>query len=196
MKHQDEKPNIILEDEKSILLDHNYDGIEELDHPLPMWWQALFYVTIIFAAFYIGYYHMGSGLSQEAELQRDIAEREKLVPAPTGAGDLAAKVNSLVADAATLAAGKAVYDGKCAMCHGDKGQGLIGPNMADHFWIHGDGKAESIIQVVADGIPEKGMPPWGPVLSNDEMVQVVAYTMAFQGTNPEGAKPPEGTEIK
>lgn len=195
-KDSDIKPNIILDDEKAILLDHNYDGIEELDNPLPKWWQIIFYGTIIFSVFYVGYYEYGSGPSSQQELETDLAAVRALAPpAPQGADDIVAKIDGLKGDATAMVAGKAVYDGKCLACHGDKGQGLVGPNLTDKFWIHGDGKAAAVAKVVTEGVADKGMPPWGPVLTPDELAQVSAYVISMRGTNAPGGKEPQGAEV-
>jgi cytochrome c oxidase cbb3-type subunit 3 len=191
-----EEKNIVFESEKSILLDHNYDGIQELDHPLPKWWLVTFYLAIIFAAIYVGYYHLGSGLLQEQELEADLAEIKSRAPAPTSSEDLAAKAIAMKDDATALAAGKASYIAKCAACHGNLGEGGIGPNLTDKFWIHGVGDAAGVIKVIVDGVPEKGMPTWGPIIPPEETAQLTAFIATLSGTNPPNAKAPEGQEIK
>lgn len=196
MKKNDKDLNVILDDERSILLDHNYDGIEELDHPLPSWWQGAFYLTIIFGVIYFVYFSLAGGPTQDQELQKDLEQIAKLAPAPSAAGDVEAKIVAALKDADVLAKGRTAFIGKCVACHGDAGQGIIGPNLADNHWIHGDGTPGAILKVVTDGVAEKGMPPWGPVLSADEMVQVVVYVASLRGTNPAGAKAPEGNEFK
>lgn len=192
---KDEK-NLILENERGILLDHNYDGIQELDHPLPQWWQGVFYATIVFGVIYFVYFMLAGGPTQKQELERDLETIAKLAPAPTASGDLESKIMSVLGDEATRAAGRVVFEGKCVACHGDKGQGIIGPNLTDRFWIHGDGTPVAILKVVTEGVAEKGMPPWGPILSPDETMQVVVFVASLQGTNPAGGKPPEGNEVK
>ncbi len=195
-KDTDNKPNIILEDEKAILLNHNYDGIEELDNPLPKWWQIIFYGTIVFSVFYVGYYQYGGGPSSQQELAADLAAVKALAPAaPQGAADIVARIDGLKGDAVAMTAGKAVYDGKCLACHADRGQGIVGPNLTDKFWIHGDGKAAAIAKVIAEGVADKGMPPWGAVLSPDELAQVSAYIISLRGTNVPGGKEPQGSEV-
>lgn len=192
----DIKPNVILDDEKAILLDHNYDGIEELDNPLPKWWQLIFYGTVIFSVFYVGYYEYGGGPTLKQELEADLASVSALAAAsaPQGGTDLTAQIEALKGNTTALAAGKAVYDGKCLACHADKGQGLVGPNLTDKFWIHGDGKAAAVAKVVAEGVADKGMPPWGPVLTADDLVHVSAYVISLRGTNVPG-KEPQGSEV-
>lgn len=191
-----EEKNVVFESEKSILLNHNYDGIQELDHPLPKWWLVTFYLTIIFSAIYVGYYHFGSGILQEQELESDLAEIKSRAPAPTSSDDLAAKSLAMATDPSAIAAGKASYLAKCAACHGNLGEGGIGPNLTDNFWIHGSGDAAGIIKVVVDGVPEKGMPTWGPIIPPEETAQLTAFIATLKGTNPPKAKAPEGSEYK
>jgi cytochrome c oxidase cbb3-type subunit 3 len=188
--------NLIFESERAILLNHNYDGIQEFDHPLPKWWLVTFYGTMIFAAIYVGYYHFGSGLNQEAELESDIASIQKLAPPPSSADDLTAKALAMMTDETAKAAGKVAYLGKCAACHGNLGEGGIGPNLSDAFWIHGDGQAAGVIKVIVEGVAEKGMPTWGAVLPPEEIAQLTAFIASFKGTSPPNPKAPEGVEIK
>jgi cytochrome c oxidase cbb3-type subunit III len=191
-----EEQNIVFESEKSILLDHNYDGIQELDHPLPGWWLVTFYLTIIFSAIYIGYYHVAGGPLQNQELETDLAEIKSRAPAPASSEDLAAKAIAMKDDSAALAAGKTAYIAKCAACHGNLGEGGIGPNLTDKFWIHGSGDAASVIKVIVDGVPEKGMPTWGPIIPPEETAQLTAFIATLSGTTPPNAKGPEGKEIQ
>ncbi len=185
------KPNKSLEIDK-LLLDHDYDGIQELDHPLPRWWLATLYATIVFSIFYMGYYLTGIGPTLTEELQVDMQEiesKKKLSP-------VSEQNNSylyvLLKDPVKVGQGLAVYTGKCAPCHGDKGQGVIGPNLTDDFWIHGTGNLDDIAKVIRIGIPEKGMPPWQAILTPDEVQNVVAFIGSVHGTNPANAKEPQG----
>lgn len=190
-----DKP-IVLEDEKAILLNHNYDGIHELDNPLPKWWLIIFYSTMIFAVFYYGYYEFGGGPSLKQELESDLAAIQAMAPPPGTGPSAALNFDGADKDPALLASGKAVFVGKCAACHGDNGQGLVGPNLTDHFWIHGAGTMADIAKVVQEGVAEKGMPPWGPVLSQDELKSVTVFVASLIGTNPANPKAPQGNEIK
>lgn len=183
----------VFKSEEGLLLDHNYDGIKELDHMLPRWWVWLLYATIIFAAWYSGYYMSGMGPTPQQELEVELKRIEALRPPPAPTGDSgAAALLAAVGDPEKIKNGKAVYDGKCVACHGDAGQGLIGPNLTDDFWIHGKGDLPSIAKVIAEGVAEKGMPPWGPVLTADETRDVVVFIHSIHGTNPPGAKTAQG----
>lgn len=191
-----ETENQILKDEEALLLDHNYDGIQELDHPLPQWWLWLFYLTIAFSVFYSIYYMTGIGPTLREELEVSMKEIEARKPkvaegegAPTDETFMA-----LLSQADRIKNGQEVFAGKCAACHGDQGQGLIGPNLTDNHWLHGTGKPTEIASTIRLGVPAKGMPPWGDLLTQDELMNVTAYIMSIRGTNPPGAKAPEGTE--
>lgn len=179
------------------LLDHNYDGIQELDNMLPRWWLATFYLTIVFSIIYFGYYELGTGQSIDQEFTADIAALEaKTLASGKVAFPDENKLKSVLASADSKVKGHDVFRVRCASCHGDKGQGLIGPNLTDSYWLHGDGKPESIGKTIYGGVPEKGMPPWGPVLSEEEVYAVTAFVVSLKGSNPAGAKAPQGNLVK
>ncbi len=185
----------VLKGEESLLLDHNYDGIQELDHVLPRWWLWTLYGTIVFAIGYCGYYLTGIGPNPQQELSVALKEIEALSPAPSSGGGSASSEGELLAaskDASRVKHGAEVYAGKCLACHGDKGQGIVGPNLTDDFWIHGKGTLSDMANLIAIGVPEKGMPPWGTLLTTDELKDVVAFVHSLHGSNPPGAKAPQG----
>lgn len=181
---------------------HEYDGIQELNNPLPKWWLATFYGTIIFAIFYFGYYELGNGPSHDETLDAAMARiegryeearEEAAAAAPaTEEVDVAAVMN----DADAMAVGKAQFDIKCMPCHGMNGEGTIGPNLTDKYWIHIDGGLEGILQSFREGYPEKGMPPWGQLIPPEEHVPLAVYVMSLQGTNPPNAKEPQGELVE
>ena len=187
-------PNVdVSKVEEKLLLDHNYDGIRELDHVLPRWWLWLFYGTIVFAAWYSGYYLSGHGPNPQEELKVAMKEIESLKPAatePTASEDHALLV--AYKDSLKIKHGSEVFAVKCVACHGNKAQGIVGPNLTDDFWLHGKGTLKDVAAIVTTGVPEKGMPPWGPLLTPDELRDVVAFVHSVHGTNPTGAKPPQG----
>lgn len=180
--------------EKEKLLDHDYDGIQELDNPLPGWWLATFYGSIIFAAIYWVYYHLAGGPTLDQELAKEMEAAKVQAEAVQAAAPQAAEVdwNTLFNDKQTQTLGASVYQGKCLACHGAKGEGLIGPNLTDEYWIHGDGTIKGLEQVIAKGVPEKGMPPWESVISSDELKAVTVYLKSLIGSNPPNAKAPQG----
>lgn len=180
----------------AVLLDHEYDGIREYDNLLPNWWLATFYGAIIFSVLYVGYYEFGPGPSSEQELRQDLAARELLqksaqVEPPAGEAELQA----ILQDSGKRAAGGSVFKEKCAACHGSLGEGQIGPNLTDKFWIHGNGTLPAILQVVSEGVPDKGMPPWKTMLKKEELLTVVAYVKSLAGSNPANGKAPQGNEV-
>jgi cytochrome c oxidase cbb3-type subunit III len=180
-------------------LEHDYDGIREFDNPAPGWLMLLLYSTIVFAVLYVLYYGFNRGPSMQSAYLQESAELEKqwqdyyakhpLVP--PGAGELAAAAK----DPAQVEVGKKQFQTSCSPCHGANAQGLIGPNLTDNRWLHG-GKMTEIYLTVVKGVPGKGMPPWGRALSPDKLKATVAYVRTLQGTNPPGAKAPEGTGVE
>ncbi len=178
---------------------HTYDGISELDNQLPRWWVQLFNVSIIFSIFYFGYYVLGPGpgISKEFEQEQAIlAEARAKIAAEQGGGSNGVDANAILAamkSEGEMGKGKTVFAQKCASCHGPQGQGTIGPNLADNFWIHG-GSISQVAMTISAGVLDKGMPPWGPVLKNDELVAVTAYVKSLKGTNPPNPKAAQGTE--
>ncbi len=184
-----------IEEEEDILFDHEYDGIRELDNSLPPWWTALFYVTIIFAVVYIGYYHFtdyGLDPHQEYAQEMEIAEKAKLAFLATQSNLVDETNAEFVEDDAFIAAGKTIYDKNCVACHGALGEGnVIGPNMTDEYWIHGGGM-KNIFKTVKYGVIEKGMQAWQEMLSPVAIHQVSSYIMTLEGTNPPNAKEPQG----
>jgi cytochrome c oxidase cbb3-type subunit 3 len=179
------------------LTGHNYDGIEEADNPLPNWWLMTLYLSIAFAIGYYAYYEIGEGPSLREELHQDLAQLE----ARKSSGPVAKFPDEKLLAAAgkdksRVVAGSEVFKARCISCHGDKGQGLIGPNLTDDYWLHGDGKLKAIAMTIHDGVAEKGMPPWGPILSEKEIYEVAAYVRSLRGTNPAGAKAPQGPQYK
>lgn len=175
------------------LLDHEYDGIREYDNPMPGWWKWLFVVTIVWAVIYFVGINMGYLPSYEDDLQRGMAEIQQMRDAhkqdsPTVDAAFLAKA---VDDKGNITKGKEVFASNCASCHGDKGQGIVGPNLTDKYWIHG-GKLTDIYNTVKTGVADKGMPAWGGVLSDDNVIDAVAYVHSLKGTNPPDPKEPQG----
>jgi len=188
-------------DEK--LLDHNYDGIQELDNPLPAWWVSLFYITIAFSFIYMivfSFFVPSTGVLADQQIEKLTTK-----PVQTAAPASEAETESSSASAPTelifpndedaLEMGKKVYDSKCLACHGAKGEGLVGPNMTDEYWIHGKGTEADMYKVVVEGVPDKGMIAWQPLLSEEEIKAVVVYMKTLQGTNPANPKAPQGEKV-
>lgn len=262
---------------KDVLMDHDYDGIKELDNDLPPWWLWLFYITIIWSAIYLLHYHvLKTGKSTIAKYNESInpdyrepeplhkggfltryhspyfepagevtprikrqfdryigpeigfqelvqeamrrADSEGLAklqsafpdlyasleahggpvtpraePAPTAPSEEIVEYEPLT-DAASLAAGKQIYMANCATCHGQHGEGGIGPNLTDEYWLHGAG-ISNMIHIIEVGVPAKGMIPWRPVLGEEKIHQVASYMLTLYGTNPPNGKKPQGEKV-
>lgn len=178
---------------------HVHDDIEEYDNPLPRWWVNFFYFTIVFSFVYMAYYHFMGGPSTVDEMQADLKAQSEAVAASGGGGgageDVGATLVALIQDQSAVGAGQEIYKANCSPCHGQAGEGVVGPNLTDKFWLHG-GKPEEIYKSIADGIVEKGMIAWMPILGGEKVKQVTAYVSTLKGTNPANAKAPEGEPVE
>ncbi len=183
------------EKEATLVMDHNYDGIRELDNHLPPWWKWLFYVTIIWSGFYLLAYHVFDSLPLsrgEYETELSVAEEQARAQKAANPGPQIDETNvTPTLDAQALAAGKTTFLGTCASCHRRDGGGDIGPNLTDEFWKHG-GSIKDIYRVVKDGVPNTNMVAWGGVMSPEAIRNVSSYVLSIQGSNPPNAKKPEG----
>jgi len=178
---------------------HEYDGIQELNNPLPRWWLVTFFGTIIFAVVYFGYFQLGNAPSQDERLAKAMARIEGHKEEATTAVHEATEtvdVEALEHDPKVLATGKAQFDTKCMPCHGGHGEGTIGPNLTDDYWIHSKGDLDGILASFRNGFPDKGMPPWNDLIPADEQVPLAIYVMSLRGTNPPNAKEPQGELVK
>ncbi|HAT63781.1 MAG TPA: cytochrome C oxidase subunit III [Flavobacteriaceae bacterium] len=183
-----------IEQEGEIVLDHNYDGIRELDNKLPPWWLYGFYITIVFAAFYLLKYHVFDGVKQTEEFEIEMEEARIAVEEykKTAKGLVDASTVELLTEASDLAAGKAIFESNCVACHKADGGGGIGPNLTDEYWILGGGIKNVFNTVSEGGRDGKGMVSWKTELSPLEIAQVSSYLLTFQGTTPAEPKAPEG----
>ena len=184
-----------VEEEGEIILDHNYDGIKELDNKLPPWWVYLFYATIIFGVVYLARFHVFGDYTQDEEYQSEVAAAEAAIEEYKKTAKDLVDVNSVVmlTDAADLSAGEAIFTANCVVCHMADGGGGIGPNLTDEYWIQGGGIKEVFNTISEGGRPGKGMVAWKQVLKPSEMAQVASYLLAtFPGTTPANPKAPEG----
>ncbi|NNC70649.1 MAG: c-type cytochrome [Flavobacteriaceae bacterium] len=180
-----------IEQEKNILLDHDYDGIKELDNSLPPWWLYSFYISIVFAALYLGYYHILGGDTQEDEYNKQMEVARIEVENYKRANPVVLD-KSKMSDEDNLAEGKKIFVTNCAACHAFDGGGGIGPNLTDAYWILG-GSAEDIYKTIADGGRDgKGMIAWKNSLNAEKMQQVTSFVLSLQGTTPENPKDKEG----
>jgi len=183
-----------IEDEAEIILDHNYDGIKELDNNLPPWWIYGFYASIVFAAVYLLRYHVFSGPSQIDELETELADARIAIETYKKTTKNLVDINTVtqLTEAADLSAGKTIFETNCVACHMADGGGGIGPNLTDPNWILG-GDIKSIFKTVSEGGRSgKGMIAWKQQLKPLEMAQVSSYVLTFEGTTPANPKVPEG----
>lgn len=183
-----------IEDEGDIDTGHNYDGIRELDNPIPPWWRWAFFATILFAPIYLYRYHIAhSAPLQLEELAIEIEEgearkKEYLANSPNAIDEN----NIATMEGIQASAGAGIFAKNCVACHGASGEGnAVGPNLTDAAWLHGGGLT-NIFKSVKYGWPEKGMKSWQAEMSSLEMAQVATYVASLQGSNPPNAKEAQG----
>jgi cytochrome c oxidase cbb3-type subunit 3 len=184
---------IPVEREADILLDHDYDGIKELDNALPPWWKYGFYITIVVAFIYIIAYHVtGTGMNptQEYAAQMEDARiaKEKY---DAENKDKVDEANLPMADAAGIEKGRAIFKENCVACHGQLGEGGAGPNLTDDYWIH-KGSLNDVYASIKNGYPDKGMQSWIIKFNPKEISQIASFIKTLKGSNPPGAKAPQG----
>ena len=211
------------------LLDHDYDGIRELDNKLPGWWLMILYGSVVFAVLYMLWFHvLRIGDLSADEYQKEMNPAYVRVRAADEAilgvfkvyhspyynphGDVTPRLASLqtpaaafvlldresdsttyaaLTDQASLEAGKDFFIKVCSSCHGRLGEGGVGPNLTDDYWIHGAG-ISNIVKSIEYGYPAKGMVSWRGYLNKDEILQTASYITTLRGTHPPQAKAPEG----
>lgn len=184
--------------EKEIMLDHDYDGISELNNHMPPWLRYLFYATIIFgAAYMVHYLVLDTGKTQLEEYHEELAEAEKLATERKLLAGSSIDENSVVfnQDAAALEAAHKLYIENCSACHGADGGGGVGPNLTDEYWLHG-GSIQDVFKVIKYGVQQKGMIPWEDKLNPEEIQNVASYILTLQGTTPEEPKEPQGEKYE
>jgi len=183
-----------IDSEEEIILDHNYDGIKELDNTLPPWWVYMFYASIVFAIVYLVRFHVLDGDSQIVEYNKAVAEaKASLKKYKSTATDLITAENvTLLTDAKDLSRGKAIFNLNCASCHIADGGGSIGPNLTDEYWILGGGIKNVFTTISNGGRDGKGMIAWNKTLKADDIAKVGSYVISLQGTTPANPKAPQG----
>lgn len=190
-KLQDSKP---IEEESEIDLDHNYDGIRELDNNLPPWWLYGFYITIIFAVIYLLRYHVFQSAPlplEEYEIEMAEAEEARQEYLKTAANMVDETSVTMITEGPRLEAGAAIYKANCAVCHAADGGGGVGPNLTDNYWLHG-GDIKDVFSTVKYGVPAKGMISWKDQLNPAQMQNVSSYILTLVGTDPANPKEPQG----
>jgi len=189
--------SVPVAEEKNIELDHNYDGIKELDNHLPPWWTWLFYGTIGWAAIYIIVFHFSNTLPLSLEeYQNEVAlaeEQARKLKESQPQAIIDESSLQFTSDATIIEKGKSVFmSNNCGSCHRNDGGGnTIGPNLTDKYWMHG-GDVKNVFQTIKNGVVEKGMPAWGKSMSPEDVRNVTFFVMSLQGTTPMGAKAAQG----
>ena len=183
----------VFDDEKDKLLDHEYDGIRELDNHMPVWWLWLFYFTIAFGIGYMLYYYAFGGPNMFQEYEQEMAAAAEKYQLNEDPNQEAASFNwAYSQEPEVLAKGQEIFMGMnnlCFTCHGSAGEGLVGPNLTDEYWIHGC-SAEEVATSISTGFPDKGMVPYGSgaPIANEDLNALVSYIASIQGTDPPNAK--------
>jgi cytochrome c oxidase cbb3-type subunit 3 len=189
--------SIAIAEESAIMTDHEYDGIRELDNSLPPWWKYGFYLTIVWAFGYMLYYHISSGpssaqeyKSQMTQADNDLAEYRKMAKNRVDESNVA-----VLKEGSDLKTGSSIFIQYCAVCHAADGGGIVGPNLTDNYWIHGN-DIKNIFTTIKYGVQGKGMKSWQQELSPVMMAQVSSYITTLQGTSPASPKAPEGKLVE
>jgi cytochrome c oxidase cbb3-type subunit 3 len=181
------------------------DGIQEYDNPLPNWFLYMFLGSIVFACLYMAYYTghgwsvsrtAGVGLNlptSGAAYLLAVKRSEEALGKTPAAEPVGEALLAVLKAPASISKGETVYRANCAACHGDQGQGIVGPNLTDKFWIHG-GRPEAILASISEGFPDKGMPSWKPTLGGEKVRLATAYVMSLKGKPVTNPKAPQGVE--
>jgi cytochrome c oxidase cbb3-type subunit 3 len=183
-----------IEAEGEIILDHNYDGIRELDNKLPPWWVYLFYATIIFAVVYLVRFQIYHDYTQAEEYAQEVATAQLEIEEykKTAKGLVDANTVELLTESSDLNAGKTIFESNCVACHMVDGGGGIGPNLTDQYWILGGGIKNVFHTISEGGRDGKGMIAWKQNLKPVEIAQVASYVLSFQGTTAANPKAAQG----
>jgi len=182
-----------LEYEHMVETDHEYDGIRELDNNLPPWWKWGFYLSIFIGVIYLLNYHVfKTGDLQIEAYEKEMQQANLDIQEYLKSQAMNVDENTVVMlnESADIAAGEKLFMDYCKVCHGEKGEGIVGPNLTDNYWIYG-GKINSIFKTIKYGA-ENGMKSWKDELNPIQIQQVSSYIKSIQGTNPANAKEPQG----
>lgn len=181
------------------LLEHAYDGIREYDNPLPGWWRAIFWGSIVFAAGYWVWFHVaGYGQTPDQKYQAALADyndKKQLRAAADAANVNEDLIKRDAADGNVTAHGAEIFASRCASCHTADGRGLIGPNLTDLYQLHGTTRMD-IFNTVRTGVPGTAMPAWGEQMAAADVVAVASFVVTLRGKNVEGGKAPQGQPVQ
>ncbi len=185
--------------------DGDHDGIHEYDNPLPTWFLYLFLGSILFSCLYSAYYFahsqavakaagVGVNLSSSGVRLKIEQVRAEAALAGQEAKELhGEELLSFLKSPGNVSQGESVYKTNCASCHGDQGQGTVGPNLVDRYWLHG-GSPDALVESISHGYPDKGMPPWESVLGKRKVRLAAAYVLSIRGNPVDNPKPPQGEQ--
>lgn len=177
-----------------VMEDHEYDGIQEYDNNLPKWWVWKFVLTIIFSVLYMFWLHWGGtgqSLWEEYQAARQEAELQQLAQQKQEDSLSEDQLLALVDQPTVMNSAEQTFIVNCSSCHANDGGGIVGPNLTDEYWIHGN-KITDFVQIIREGVPEKGMVPWKGILTQEEIYNLAAYVESLKGTQPADPKKPEG----
>ena len=186
--------SIPIEREAEVMTYHEYDGIRELDNNLPPWWKYGFYLTIVIGIVYLFNYHVTRSFPlQGAEYEKELADAAiaKEAYLKTVADKVDENTVTVLTAANEIDLGKSIYKEKCTACHGQAGEGGVGPNLTDDYWIHGGG-IKNVFKTIKYGVPAKGMISWQAQLKPVEMQQIASFILSLKGSKPAGGKEPQG----
>jgi cytochrome c oxidase cbb3-type subunit 3 len=183
-----------IDQEGTILMDHDYDGIKELDNVLPPWWVNLFYACIVFALIYLVRFHILDGKDQKAEFETEMAEAKLAVEEykKTAKDLIDENTVAQLTEPADITAGKAIFQANCIPCHRPDAGGAIGPNLTDEYWLLGGGIKNVFHTITEGGRDGKGMVSWRGTLKPSEIQLVASYVLSLKGSNPKDPKEPQG----
>jgi cytochrome c oxidase cbb3-type subunit 3 len=188
-----------LYDDK-LLEGYEYDGITEYDNPCPVWLLYIFYFTALLAVFFLGYHFGGNSKNATIEAYAiKLKEAQTQTPVETSVQKPEVNESELLAllqDPDALAEGGEIFGDQCALCHGYSGEGMIGPNLIDNYWLHGKGKISDIAVSISSGIPDKGMAAWADRIPEQQILHIAAYIKSINGTVTENAKEPDGELVE
>jgi cytochrome c oxidase cbb3-type subunit 3 len=177
-----------------LLMNHEADGIKELDNLLPRWWVWLFYGSIAFSVVYMFYYHVFHlGDLQDSHYVKELRKGEEIKAKALTAFESSLGTLQPSHDPTTLSKGQETFNTLCAPCHRTDGGGLVGPNLTDDYWIHGSNFVDNL-KIIVNGVPEKGMVTWKGILKPSDILAVASHVYALRGTNPQNPKPPENQQ--
>jgi cytochrome c oxidase cbb3-type subunit III len=181
--------------EADVDMGHDFDGIHELNNPTPPWWRYGFCFSIVFAFVYIWrteIAHSAPSQIEELAIEEKAAEEEKAAYLKNAANNVDEKTVTLITDAGELAAAQKLFSANCAPCHGPQGQGVVGPNLTDDYWLHG-GKVNDVFATIKYGVADKGMKSWKDDFSPKQIAQLASYIKSIRGSNPPNPKEQQGT---